>query len=50
MHFLGGEVENLLIKNAPLNILCRALLVFYLIYFINLLHYNNYNFIETNQN
>ncbi|VVC40030.1 Hypothetical protein CINCED_3A012740 [Cinara cedri] len=25
VHFIGGEVEHLLIKNAPLNVLCRAL-------------------------
>lgn len=25
IHFIGGEVEHLLIKNAPLNVLCRAL-------------------------
>lgn len=25
VHFVGGEVEQLLIKNAPLNVLCRAL-------------------------
>lgn len=28
VHFIGGEVESLLIKNAPLNVLCKALLVF----------------------
>ncbi|XP_025205637.1 recQ-mediated genome instability protein 1-like isoform X3 [Melanaphis sacchari] len=25
VHFIGGEVEHLLIKNAPFNVLCRAL-------------------------
>lgn len=25
VRFIGGEVEHLLIKNAPLNVLCRAL-------------------------
>lgn len=44
VHFLGGEVEHLLIKNAPLNVLCKVLLVFNLIHcnilFIDL-HFGN---------
>lgn len=49
VHFLGGEVEHLLIKNAPLNMLCRALLVYNLIYFIHLLNSNS-NLIGKNRN